>query len=76
MPKVKDFDDVGLFVGLVVNENWAVQEFAHTRPFSRDATHPGEASEQVNVVQQRTAKARGCLSVVPGNMTDDFSEIV
>ena len=76
MPEVKYLHEVLIFVDLVVNQNRAVQQFAHPRPFSDRATHAGKPSEQIHVVEQGVAKTRGSLAVVFGNVADDLGEIV
>jgi hypothetical protein len=53
-----------------------VQQFANGGAFLQNPTHPWETSEQVDMVEQRPAKARRCLGVILGNMTDDVSQIV
>ena len=76
MADVKHFHETLIFMDLVVDQNRAMQQFAHTRPFSDGASHAGKASQQVHVVEQSIAKTRSCLIVVFGNVADDRGEIV
>jgi hypothetical protein len=45
MAEVKNLDQPLIFVDLVVNEEWAVHQLAHARPFSDDATHARKTGE-------------------------------
>jgi len=76
MTEVKNLYEPLFFLDLIVNQNRAMQQLADPRSFPDGATHVRKASEQINVVQQRTSKAGGCLGVVLGNVADDFREIV
>ncbi len=73
---MKNFDDLLIVVGRVVNQNRAVKEFADLGTFSHQGPHSRKASEKIDVVEQRTAKTRSCLGVILGDISDDFREIV
>jgi hypothetical protein len=53
-----------------------VHQFSNLRPPSDDAAHARKAGEQIDVVQQGAAEARGRVRVVLGDVADDFGEIV
>jgi len=72
---MKNFHNVLVFAELVVHEDGAVRQLPHSRSLANDAAHAGKTRQQSNVVQQRTAKARGSFPIVFGNMADEFSEI-
>ena len=73
---MKNFDDLLIVVGRVVNQNRAVKELADLGTFSHQSPHSRKASEKIDVVEQRTAKTRSCLGVILGDISDDFCEIV
>ena len=75
MPKVKQFDDVLIFVDSVINNNGAMVQFSNARAFSDCATHSRKLAEQIHMVEQRVTKTSGCLVVILGNEADDFSEV-
>jgi hypothetical protein len=74
--KVKDLDHALLVIYPVVNQERAMEQFPNLRPRTDDATHTRKTDEQVNVVQQGTAEAGGCIRVIFGDVADDFGKIV
>jgi hypothetical protein len=65
-----------MFVHSVVNQERAVQQLPNSRRLVDDDAHARKAGQQINVVQQGTAEAGGCIRVVFGYMADDFGEVV
>jgi hypothetical protein len=63
-------------MNLVVNENRAVDQLAHPRPFANGVPHAGKPAEQIDVIEQSLAKTGSSLVVVPGDMPDDLGQIV
>jgi hypothetical protein len=76
MTDVKDLDFAPGFPDVVINEKWAVRQFSNAGPFPNQSTHARELSQQVDVLDQRTAEAGGSFRVILGNVADDFREIV
>jgi hypothetical protein len=64
------------FLHGVVNQNWAVHQLAYLGTLANDAAHPRKTRQQVQVVEQGTSETGCRFSVILGNATDDFSEIV
>ncbi len=75
MSEMKDFDESAVFMNLVIDQNWAVQQFADVRPFSHETTHAGITSQQFHMIEQGVAKTAGSLIVVFGDIANDLSEI-
>ena len=76
---VADMEDLDFAIGfadLVIDEKWTVQQLADQVAFANQATHPGKPSEQLDVCDQGTAKARSSLCVIFGDVADDFGEVV
>jgi hypothetical protein len=76
MAEVENFDQSLLLKDLVVNENRAVDQLTHLRPFADGVSHVREAPEQIDVVQQGLAKTGGSLAVVLGDMAHDPGQVV
>ena len=76
MPQVENFHHMSVFSQLVIDKNGAMRKLADSRSFADRTTHTGEPSQQFDMVQQRSSETRSSLSVVFGNVADDFSEIV
>ena len=72
---VKNLDFALGFADVIVDEKRAVQQFAHLSPFSNQATHTRETSQQLDVLDQRTAELRRNLRVILGNVADDVRQI-
>lgn len=45
MADVKNLDFALGFADVIINEKWAVQQFADPRPLSNQATHTGKPSQ-------------------------------
>jgi hypothetical protein len=45
VPEVKNLGYALILVDLVVNQDWALQQFANPQPFSDDGTHARKAGE-------------------------------
>jgi hypothetical protein len=75
MAEVKNLDLAPGFADVIVDEIWAVHQFAHLRPFSNQTSH-ARTGEQLNVLNQGTAKVGGSHCVIFGNVADDPGEIV
>lgn len=73
---MKDFDFVIGFADLIVDEKRTVQQFADKVSFFNNAAHSREASQQFDVSDKRTAKARGRLCVILGNVAKNLREII
>jgi hypothetical protein len=73
--EVEHFDDAFIFPDPVINKNGAMLQFSNAGPFSDCATHAGEPAQQIHVVEQSASKTSGGLTIVLGNVTDDFSEV-
>ena len=71
--QVEDFHETSVFTQLVIDENGAMREFSDSRPFADRAAHAGKPSQEFDVVQQRVSKTRSSLSVIFGDVADDFS---
>ena len=63
-------------VNAVIDEKGAVEQLSDMLPFSDQATHVRESSEQLNVFDKRIAETEGGFRVVFGNVADDLGEIV
>ena len=53
MPQVQHLDYAFVIVDLVIDQNRAVSQFAHTRSLPDCLTHSREISQEVYVVEQR-----------------------
>lgn len=73
MPDVEDFHQTSVFTQFVIDENGAMREFSDPRPFADHTAHAGKPSQEFDVVQQRVSKTRSSLSVIFGDVADDFS---
>jgi hypothetical protein len=76
MPNVKNLDFAFGFADVIVDEEWAVYQLADMGSLSNQSAHARKASQQLDVLHQGTAKMRGSLRVIFGNVSDDFCEIV
>ena len=76
MADVNNLDFTFGFADVIVDEKWAVQQFADLRPFSNQASHTWETGEQLDVLDQGPAKVGGSLCILLGNVANDFGEIV
>ena len=76
MAEMKDLNQTLLLMDLVVDENRAVDQLAHSRPFSSGVSHAGEPAEQIDVIEQSLAKTGSGLAVVLGDMPHDLGQIV
>ena len=76
MPQVKYLDKVLRFVDYVINQDWTMDQFANLGAPTNGANHARKARKQIQVVKQSATETRCCLSIILGDMADDFSEIV
>jgi len=76
MADMKNFDFALAVADVIVDKKRAVQQFPYMGPFPNQPTHARETSQQLDVLDQRTAEVRGSLRVVLSNVPDDFREIV
>ncbi len=65
-----------LFVDLVVDQNRAVDEFTHPRPFADSVSNAGETTEQIDMIQQGVAETRRDIGIILGDIPDNFREVV
>jgi hypothetical protein len=75
MAEMKDLDQALLLMDSVVDENRAVDQLTHSRPFASGAPHAGESAEQIDVIEQCLAKTGSGLVVVLGDMPHDLGQI-
>lgn len=75
MANVKDFNEAFVFTDLVVDQNGAMDQFAHAGASSNDCAHARKASQQLNVVEKGVPKARGCFRIIFRYVADDIGEI-
>jgi len=68
MAEMKNFNQALLLMDPIVNENRAVDELTHGRPFANGVPHAGKSAEQIDVIEQSLAKTGSGLSVVLGDM--------
>jgi len=73
VPQMEDFHQTSVFSQLVIDENGAMREFSDSRPFADRTAHTRKPSQEFDVVQQRVSKTRSSLSVIFGDVADDFS---
>ena len=73
VPQVENFHQASVFPQMVINKNGAMREFSDSRPFADRTAHTRKPSQEFNVVQQRVSKTRSSLSVIFGDVADDFS---
>ena len=76
MAEMKDLNQTLLLMDLVVDENRAVDQLTHPRPFASGVPHAGEPAEQIDVIEQGLAKTGSGLVVVLGDMPHDYGQIV
>jgi hypothetical protein len=75
MAEMKDLDQTLLLMDLVVDEDRSVDQLTHPRPLSTRASHAGEKSEQIDMIEQGLAKTGSSLVVVLGDMPHDLGQI-
>ena len=73
MPEVQNLDHTLIFADLVVDQNRAVCQFAHTRSFPDCPTHARKIGQKLHMVRQGLTKTRSGLIIVVGYVPDDFS---
>jgi hypothetical protein len=73
---MKNLNQTLLLMDLVVNQNRAVDQLTHRRPFASGVPHAWEPAEQIDVIEQSLAKTGSCLVVVLGDMPHDLGQIV
>jgi hypothetical protein len=71
MAETKDLNQALLLTDSVVDENRAVDQFTHPRPFASGVPHAGESAEQIDGL----AKTGSGLVVVLGDMSHDLGQI-
>jgi hypothetical protein len=76
MAEMKNLNQTLLLMDLVVDENRAVDQLTHPRPFANGVPHAGEPAEQINVIEQGLAKTGSDLVVVLGDMPHDPGQVV
>ena len=76
MAQMKNFDQAFIFMDTVVDQDWAVNQFADLPTFSDSAAHAWKANQQFNVVEEGIAKAIGSFDIVLGYMAENDVEIV
>src|ERR1039458_4513498 len=76
MAEMKDLNQTLLLMDLVIDENRAVDQLTHPRPFASGVPHAGEPAEQIDVIEQSLAKTGSGLAVVLGDMPHDLGQIV
>jgi hypothetical protein len=73
---VKNLDFALRLADVIVDEEWAVYQFADVGTFSNQAADARKTGQQIDMLDQRTAKVGGGVRVIFGNAANDFSEIV
>jgi hypothetical protein len=76
MAEVKNFHGVLVFTDSVVCKNGAVFQFPDSRALSDCPAHMRKPAKQIHMVEQGITKMTSGLTVVLGNITDDFREVV
>ena len=70
---MQNLDHMLIFADLVVDQNRAVSEFAHTRSLPDCPIHARKISQKLYVVEERLTKTRSRLLIVFSYVPDDFS---
>ncbi len=76
MAKVEYFNHLFVLLNSVVNENRAVLQFSNSGSLTDCSAHAGKSAQQIDMVDESTAKTISSLAIVFGNMADDFSEVI
>jgi hypothetical protein len=76
MAQVKDLDQASLLVDLVVRQDWAMPQLSHPRPLADSASQAQRTDQQIQMVEPGFGKTGGGLSIVVGNVADNFREAV
>ena len=76
MADVKNLDFALVFANVIVDKIGAVQKFADLRSLSNQTADARKTHEQLDVLDQRTAKVSGSVRIIFSNVAEDFSEIV
>lgn len=71
-----DLDAFAEIVDPVIDPNRRVQDGADIRSLGRDNTDVRKSAEKVHMVQKGIAETRGSVSVIAGNIVEDFEKIV
>jgi hypothetical protein len=73
--EMKDLNQTLPLMDLVVDENRAVDQFTHARPFANGVPHSWEPAKQIDVIQQGLAKTGSSFVVVLGDVSHDLGQI-
>ncbi len=76
MPDVQNLNFPLAFADVIVDEERTVHQFANLGPLSDEPAHARKTSQELHVLDERTAKLSGRIGIVFGNVADDFCEIV
>ena len=72
---MKHFDEVLILSNPIVGNNGAVVQFSDSRSLSEQATHARESAEQLYVIEQSVTESRSSLTIITGNVRDNFGEV-
>ena len=72
---MKHFDEVLILANPIVGNDGAVVQFSDARSLSEQATHAGESAEQLYVIEQSVTESRSSLTIITGNVRDNFGEV-
>jgi len=75
MAEMQDLHQPLLLMDSVVDQNWAVNQFAYPRPLASRVSRAWEPAEQFDVIEQCLAKTGRGLVVVLSDMPHDLGEI-
>jgi hypothetical protein len=75
MAEMEDLHQTLLLVDLIVDDNRAVDQLAHSRSFAHSVPHPGEPAEQIDVIEQCPAKTGSGIVVILGDMPHDLGQM-
>jgi hypothetical protein len=76
MAEMKNLNQAPRLVDLVVDENRAVDQLTHLRPFADSVSHAWKPPEQIHLIEQGLSKTGSGVVMVAGDMPHDPREIV
>jgi len=76
MPDVQNLNFSLAFADVIVDQKRTVHQFSDLSPLSDQPADARETSQEFHMLDQGTAKVKGGIWIVFGNVADDFCEIV